>query len=112
MLFHFADCARGVAAVPLKAFVVLVALVFVVVGDAGAVNFAVGPKEVIYTKKQRTDKKLGTWPDGNLGVVRNAQGTFDFYGANGRNPAKTTGPSPLITFPVGRFTRIRRAAPG
>ena len=71
--------------------VLLIALAFVVIDSAPAVEFSVGQKEVIYTNKQRTSKKLGTWPDGNLGVVRNAQGGYEFYGANGGSPAKTTG---------------------
>ncbi len=91
MMCLLVACARSVAAAPLKTIVALSALVFVLAGSAGAVDFSVGPKEIIYSKNQRTNKKLSTWPDGNLGVVRNAQGTYDFYGANGGSPAKTTG---------------------
>jgi hypothetical protein len=59
---------------------------------AWAIEFSVGPAEVIYTKSQRSSKRLPHWPDGNLGAVAGANGTYEFYGANGRSPVKTTGP--------------------
>ncbi len=66
-------------------------MIFAAAGSAQAVYFSVGSKETIYTTSQRKSKKLATWPDGNIGIVSNGNGTFDFYGANGGKPAKTTG---------------------
>lgn len=82
---------RSIVAAPLTRIVAFAMLTLLLVGGAGAVDFSVGEREVIYTKKQRSNKKLATWPDGNLGVVRNANGTYDFYGANGGKPVRTTG---------------------
>src|SRR5262245_8976159 len=82
---------RSISATTLKAMVALGALVFVLAGTAGSVDISIGNQEVIYTKTQRTNKKLSTWPDGSLGVLRNAQGNYEFYGANGGSPVKTTG---------------------
>jgi hypothetical protein len=70
---------------------VVVALVVVAQNGASAVSLTIGPREVIYTKSQRQNKGLGTWPDGNLGVVPLGNGLYDFYGANGSKPVKTTG---------------------
>ena len=60
-------------------------------GAAQAIEFSVGPKEVIYTKSQRTKKGGANWPDGNFGIVANGDGSYDFYGANGSKPVMTTG---------------------
>jgi hypothetical protein len=62
------------------------------VGSATAIEVAVGPQEIIYSASQRKSKKLGTWPDGSMGAVSNGDGTYDFYGPNGQQPAMTTGP--------------------
>jgi hypothetical protein len=83
--------ARRAVAAPLKSLLVFSALFFVLTETASAIDLSIGPKEVIYSKKQRKKLKLSTWPDGNLGVVPNADGSYDFYGANGRHPVKTTG---------------------
>lgn len=88
---RFTTCTRLAAAVPLGKLVVFILLIFVAVDSAHAIDLTVGPKEVIYTKAQRRSKKLRTWPDGNLGVVANGSGGYDFYGANGKKRVKTTG---------------------
>ncbi len=69
----------------------LSAIIAASANSAQAVYFTVGSKETIYTKSQRTSRSLSTWPDGNMGIVSNGNGTFDFYGANGGKPVKTTG---------------------
>jgi hypothetical protein len=56
-----------------------------------AIDFAIGTKETIYSTSQRRGKGLSTWPDGNLGVIPVGPGLYDFYGANGSKPVKTTG---------------------
>jgi hypothetical protein len=70
-------------------------LLIVAVGASNAaaqtVDFSIGSKEVIYSKKQRGSKKLSTWPDGSFGVLNNGNGTYSFYGANGTSPVRTTG---------------------
>jgi hypothetical protein len=43
----------------------------------------VGNKEVIYTAAQRTALGLNYWPDGNLGVIPDGNGSYYFYAANG-----------------------------
>src|SRR5262249_28930347 len=92
MMCSYAARARGAMTASLKTIAVAIALVPMLVGNAWAVDMSAGPKEVIYTQKQRSNLKLGMWPDGNMGVVANAQGTYDFYGPNGGSPAKSTGP--------------------
>jgi hypothetical protein len=91
MISRFVAPARFVAAVSLGKSVMLVALMFLTLDSAQALDLAVGPKQVIYTKSQRSSKGLGTWPDGNLGVVSNGKGGYEFYGPNGSSPVKTTG---------------------
>jgi hypothetical protein len=91
MMSFFASRVRADVAARSTKVAVLVAMALALTGDAWAVGFSLGPKEVIYWKNQRQNKKLNMWPDGNLGVVRNAQGGYDFYGANGKSPAKTSG---------------------
>src|SRR5262245_29973468 len=87
----FATQARAAAFAPIIRLVIVSGLAFALADSAWAVDFSVGQREVIYTKNQRQNKKLTNWPDGSLGVVRNAQGGYEFYGANGGSPAKTTG---------------------
>ncbi len=71
--------------------VLLLAAIVINADVARAIDFVVGPEEVIYTKSQRSSLKLKTWPDGNLGVIANGDGTYDFYAANGPKPVMTTG---------------------
>jgi hypothetical protein len=80
-----------VRSVQLAAAFVATAVTLVAVDVSRAVDFSVGAKEVIYTSGQRKGKGLSTWPDGNLGVVPLGNGLYDFYGANGSKPVKTTG---------------------
>jgi hypothetical protein len=87
----FLICPRVVVRSRLCRAAVCAALVLNTVGIAAAVDFSVGAKEIIYTSKQRKSKKLKTWPDGSLGVVSNNNGTYEFYGANGKAKVKTTG---------------------
>jgi hypothetical protein len=63
------------------------ALFLVAVDAAHAINIAVGPQEVIYTKS----KRISSWPDGSLGPVPLGNGLYDFYGATGSNSIRTTG---------------------
>src|SRR5262245_13790305 len=62
-----------------------------IAASAPAFDINIGPREVIYTNKLLKSKGLGTWPDGSLGVLRNSQGGYEFYGANGNKPIKTIG---------------------
>ena len=66
---------------------VVVALFFVAVGAAHAIEISIGPQELIYTKS----KRISTWPDGNLGPIPLGNGMYDFYGAKGPKPIRTTG---------------------
>ena len=66
---------------------VVVALFFVAVGAAQAIEISIGPQELIYTKS----KRISTWPDGNLGPVALGNGLYEFYGANGSKPIRTIG---------------------
>ena len=70
----------------------LLLLALAIAGEAqAALDFSVGPKELIYSTSQRKSKKLAHWPDGSMGVVANGDGTYDFYGPNSSSPVKTTG---------------------
>jgi hypothetical protein len=69
------------------AFIVM----FIGLDTAGAVDFSVGPAEVIYSKSQRKSAGGSNWVDGSFGVVSNGNGTFDFYGANSSKSVLTTG---------------------
>jgi hypothetical protein len=88
-LFH--DCTRVTVRSRLHRAVIGVALLVNLGGSALAVDFTIGAKETIYTKSQRSSKKLAMWPDGSLGVVSKNNGTYEFYGANGSAKTKTTG---------------------
>ena len=88
---RFVACPRIASAVSFGRPVVLIALMLAVIDGAQAVQISVGNREVIYTSSQRKSKSLSTWPDGNLGVVSNGLGGYEFYGANGSKPVKTTG---------------------
>jgi hypothetical protein len=57
--------------------------------SAWSAPISIGPKEVIYKASQ--PKSLGSWPDGNMGVISNGDGTYDFYAANGSSPQLVTG---------------------
>jgi hypothetical protein len=52
-------------------------------------TISVGTRETIYKASQ--PKSLGSWPDGNLGVISNGDGTYDFYAANSSTPQLVTG---------------------
>ena len=52
--------------------------------------YSVGDKETIYSSSKR--KKVGkAWPDGNMGVLSNGDGTYDFYAANSSKIKLMTG---------------------
>jgi hypothetical protein len=70
---------------------VFVAVALAAMDNVTALDVTVGSRELIYTTKQRKSKGLSTWPDGNLGVVANGLGGYEFYAANGSKPVKTTG---------------------
>jgi hypothetical protein len=91
MLTRLAALVRRAPAAKSSFPLVLFTLALVSMDSAHALDISVGSKEVIYTSKQRKSKKLPNWPDGNLGVVANGGGSYDFYGANGSKPAKSTG---------------------
>jgi hypothetical protein len=92
MLIPFAASARSAAAAQFGRTLVFCSLVSFTIDSALAIDFSVGPKEVIYTAKQRKSRGISSWPDGNLGVVANGHAGYDFYAANGPKPVKTTGP--------------------
>ncbi|HEX2473778.1 MAG TPA: hypothetical protein VHK01_03465 [Lacipirellulaceae bacterium] len=52
-------------------------------------TFSVGAREMIYKASQ--PKSLGSWPDGNFGVISNGDGTYDFYAANSSTSQLVTG---------------------
>jgi hypothetical protein len=87
-------CSRAILRIALVTFTksaTLLATVFVSVDAACAIDFTIGGPEVIYTGSQRKSAGGSNWPDGNLGVVSNGDGTYDFYGANSTKPVMTTG---------------------
>lgn len=51
----------------------------------------VGARETVCTAAQRTALGLNWFPDGNLGVVSNGNGSYQFYAANGSSPALISG---------------------
>lgn len=76
----------------------LIAVIVIGSGTVHAATFSIGAPEIIYTKSQRSSGGGSAWPDGNLGVISNGDGTYDFYGANGSKPVLTTG---TLTKPGG-----------
>jgi hypothetical protein len=72
------------------ALVTTLALLSVAPASATSI-FSVGAKETLLTASQRKSRGLNNWVDGSLGVVYNGNGTYDFYGANGTKPVRTTG---------------------
>ncbi|BBO31912.1 hypothetical protein [Lacipirellula parvula] len=64
---------------------------FVANSTDAALVYSVGDAEVLYTANQRNSLGLNYWADGNLGVVPLGNGQYDFYGANGSAPIRTTG---------------------
>ncbi len=50
----------------------------------------VGQSEVLLTANQRIDLNLHTWPDGNIGVIKQDD-AYTFYGTNGGLLSKTSG---------------------
>jgi hypothetical protein len=65
------------------------ALSLALVGSVSAAPMSIGPKQIVYTASQ--PKKLGSWPDGNFGVISNGDGTYDFYAANSSKSKLVTG---------------------
>ena len=65
------------------------ALSLVLIGSVSAAPMSIGPKQIVYTASQ--PKKLGSWPDGNFGVISNGDGTYDFYAANSSKSQLVTG---------------------
>ena len=65
------------------------ALVFAFIEFVPAAPISIGPKQIVYTASQ--PKKLGSWPDGNFGVISNGDGTYDFYAANSSKSQLVTG---------------------
>jgi len=51
--------------------------------NTGSFNFKIGKIETIYKRPPLNDAGLNYWPDGNIGVVKNKNGTYAFYAANG-----------------------------
>lgn len=82
---------RNTAVSRLITSALLLAAIFGSAHDAAAATFTVGNAEIIYSKSKRSKAGGKYWPDGNLGVVANGDGTYDFYGANARKPVQTTG---------------------
>jgi len=52
-------------------------------GNTGGLNFETGKIEIIYERQPLNDAGLNYWPDGNIGVVKNKNGIYAFYAANG-----------------------------
>lgn len=69
----------------------LALLAFSATTAQAALVYNVGQTEVIYSASQRRNKGLDYWVDGNLGVVPIGNGQYQFYGANGPTPVRTTG---------------------
>src|SRR3954466_9696926 len=70
--------------------VVIVGLMLTSFHDVRAQDFSIGGPETIFTKSQRSSGGAN-WPDGNIGVVSNGDGTYDFYAANSSKTTLTTG---------------------
>ena len=54
-------------------------------------DFTVGQREVVYTHAQRNSRNLVWWPDGNMGVINEGNGTYVFYAANSIQTVMTVG---------------------
>jgi hypothetical protein len=65
------------------------ALVLAWIETIQAAPISIGPRQTIYTASQ--PKSLGSWPDGNMGVISNGDGTYDFYAANSSSAQLVTG---------------------
>ncbi|QDT72315.1 hypothetical protein [Lacipirellula limnantheis] len=76
---------------PLAGLMTLALLAFSATAAQAALVYNVGQTEVIYSASQRRNKGLDYWVDGNLGVVPIGNGQYQFYGANGPTPVRTTG---------------------
>lgn len=76
---------------PLAGLMTLALLAFSATTAQAALVYNVGQTEVIYSASQRRNKGLDYWVDGNLGVVPIGNGQYQFYGANGPTPVRTTG---------------------
>lgn len=100
--FRFAPLSRPLASTCIKCFALL-AIVFVETDIVRAIDISIGAPQVIYTKKQRSSGGGKSWPDGNLGVVSNGDGTYDFYAANSSKPVMTTG---TLTNPGGSKQKV------
>lgn len=75
---------------PVAATIAMLTLIFAGIKSVNAEPvFSVGAKETIYKSSQ--PKGLGSWPDGNFGVISNGNGTYDFYAANSSTAQLVTG---------------------
>jgi hypothetical protein len=54
-------------------------------------GLSVGRRQTVMTPVERLGKGLPFWPDGNIGCVRETDGTTSFYGPNGSQVAWTRG---------------------
>ncbi|MFZ9138872.1 MAG: hypothetical protein ACO207_00255 [Bacilli bacterium] len=54
------------------------------------IEVRVGTPEVLLTAAERNALNLHTWPDGNIGIIKNDE-TYTFYGTNGGLLSKTSG---------------------
>ncbi|HEX3600987.1 MAG TPA: PEP-CTERM sorting domain-containing protein [Lacipirellulaceae bacterium] len=84
---------------PSSALAALVAaFVLAEIGYCDTVDFSINAPQVIFSSSQRKSAGGSLWPDGNIGVVSDGNGLYDFYSANGPSPVKTTG---TLTNPGG-----------
>jgi hypothetical protein len=52
--------------------------------NTGDIKFTVGEVEIIFGDRELLNEEgLDYWPDGSIGVVKNTNGTYAFYAANG-----------------------------
>jgi hypothetical protein len=91
MTFHRLFSVPHVVALRCIKSIVLFAVIFVEIESARAIDFSIGAPEIVYTNSQRKSGGGSYWPDGNLGVVSNGDGTYDFYAANSSKIELTTG---------------------
>lgn len=91
MTFQLSAFSRIAKCFTVRSLVVLVLFTSTLVECVSAVDLSVGGAELIYSKSKRSSKGGQYWPDGNFGVVPLGNGLYDFYGANGPKPVKTTG---------------------
>jgi len=51
--------------------------------NTGDINYTVGQVETVFKRKPLNNAGLNYWPDGSIGVVKNKDGAYAFYAANG-----------------------------